>query len=482
MDRANIFCISLENGAFDCVYTEQEKIMNKVRLFVSIVIVAMIFGFAGFNPADVPVASASSVTVFAANFDSGVPSEFSGVTATEGVQGYAGLGTGLSVFGGDFLRNDNVSAAKTTLTLSGLPPHTSISLGFLLAIIDSWDGTPCHAGPDSFNVTVDGVSIFSWVFDNSNGNCGSQTYVPPVDVELAREIQLGFTSENIYHRDSAYDMGLDPTFQNIPHTSSTLTIEWFASGPLWQGGTDESWAIDNVVVLVDNVAPTADAGGPYLVAVDQQVTFDGSGSSDPDGDSLTETWTAGGGAVSGSTYTAGNVAGIYEVELVVDDTKENSQPDTTMVVVYDPSGGFVTGGGWIDSAGSGCLQLCVGAEGKANFGFVAKYKKGASVPTGNTEFQFKAGDLNFHSDTYQWLVVNQGGANAQYKGDGTINGDLAPNGEVYKFMLWAGDGDPGGDDTFRIRIWYEEGDNENVVYDNGVDQVIGGGNIKVHSE
>jgi hypothetical protein len=59
--------------------------------------------------------------------------------------------------------------------------------------------------------------------------------------------------------------------------------------------TDESWAIDNVVVLVDNVAPTADAGGSYLVAVEQQVTFDGSGSSDPDGDSLTKSWTAGGG-------------------------------------------------------------------------------------------------------------------------------------------------------------------------------------------
>ena len=52
----------------------------------------------------------------------------------------------------------------------------------------------------------------------------------------------------------------------------------------------------------------------------------------------------------------------------------------------------------------------------------------------------------------------------------------APTGEDYKFMIWAGDGEP---DTFRIKIWYEDGD-EVVVYDNGFDQAIGAGNIKVH--
>jgi hypothetical protein len=45
-------------------------------------------------------------------------------------------------------------------------------------------------------------------------------------------------------------------------------------------------------------------------------------------------------------------------------------------------------------------------------------------------------------------------------------------------MLWAGDDDP---DTFRIRIWYEDG-GEIDVYDNGFDQEIGGGNINIHSQ
>ena len=36
------------------------------------------------------------------------------------------------------------------------------------------------------------------------------------------------------------------------------------------------------------------------------------------------------------------------------------------------------------------------------------------------EFQFHAAGMNFHSESYQWLVVNQGGTNAQFKGTGTL--------------------------------------------------------------
>lgn len=434
--------------------------MNKFRLMSVFVILAMLFSFANVSPA-----SASSVTIFSADFDSGVPSEFSGVTTTEGVQGYAALGTGSNVFGGNFLRNSNVLEASTTLTLTNLPPHDSISLSFLLAIIDSWDGDSgtCFATGDGFNVSVDGTPIFTEAFENST--CGIQTYIPPVGVELARRANLGFNTGPTYFSDSAYNMGLDPTFQNIPHTSSTLTIEWFTSGGGWQGGTDESWAIDNVQVTIDNVAPTAVAGGPYLVAVGQQVDFDGSGSSDTDGDSLTESWTADGGTVSGSTYTAGSVPGIYNVELIVNDGKESSQPATTMVVVYDPSAGFVTGGGWFNSP-AGAYTADPSLTGKANFGFVAKYKKGANVPDGNTQFQFKAGDLNFHSSSYEWLVV--AGNKAQFKGEGTINGQGS-----YKFMITADDDNP---DTFRIHIWDDNG----TVYDNGSQQSLGGGSVVIH--
>ena len=175
-------------------------------------------------------------------------------------------------------------------------------------------------------------------------------------------------------------------------------------------------------------------------------------------------------------------AGVYNLCVSGADSSGNTGPEECVyLAVYDSDGGFVTGGGWIMSP-EGAYADDLSLTGKANFGFVSKYKKGATVPTGNTQFQFKAGNLNFHSDSYEWLVVNQAGTNAQYKGAGTINGDLAPNSEAYKFMIWAKD-DPDDNDTFRIKIWWEDDyDNETLVYDNGFDQPIGGGNIKIHSD
>jgi hypothetical protein len=186
-----------------------------------------------------------------------------------------------------------------------------------------------------------------------------------------------------------------------------------------------------------------------------------------------------------------NDPGVYKVAATV--TGSFVEPDTStfktfkfeidydeFVIAYDPTGGFVTGGGWIDSL-AGAYKPDVDMTGKATFGFVSKYKKGASVPQGNTEFVFQAADLNFHSASYEWLVVNGGGARAQFKGVGTINGA-----GDYKFMLWAGDGEP---DTFRIKIWYEDADGEHVVYDNGYEgsgyetgQPIGGGSIVIHTK
>lgn len=118
----------------------------------------------------------------------------------------------------------------------------------------------------------------------------------------------------------------------------------------------------------------------------------------------------------------------------------------------------------------------------ATFGFVSRYKKGATVPSGNTEFQFQTASFNFHSTSYDWLVI--AGAKAQYKGSGTINGV-----GDYAFMLTAIDGEingGGGVDKFRIKIWDKS--TGSVIYDNqtgagdtGVPTtLVGGGNIVIH--
>jgi hypothetical protein len=173
--------------------------------------------------------------------------------------------------------------------------------------------------------------------------------------------------------------------------------------------------------------------------------------------------------------------GVYTVEIYATDNAGNKTSETRTLVIYDPSAGFVTGGGWIMSPARAYAPDPT-LTGKATFGFVSKYLKNATVPTGETQFQFHAGSLNFHSVSYEWLVVTgtttTGSNYARYKGSGTVNGVGG-----YKFMLWAGDGTgPAGADTFRIKIWQEDdAGTETVLYDNGTDQAIGSGSIVVHT-
>jgi hypothetical protein len=179
--------------------------------------------------------------VFSSDFNTGIPPQVTGPATLVDVYGWNGLGASGYVFDGSMLWN--TSGEPTRVTLTGLPAHSSVQIGFLLALIDSWDGIGDGNGPDSFNVNVDGVSVFSHVF---NATGGISDYIPPPGVLLSSGTQLGFGSGQFFDRDQAYDMSLEPAFFDIPHSATTLTVEFFASGPVWQGGNDESWAIDQL--------------------------------------------------------------------------------------------------------------------------------------------------------------------------------------------------------------------------------------------
>lgn len=270
------------------------------------------------------------------------------------------------------------------------------------------------------------------------------------------------------------------------------TIHWLSDLALVRYGTaDGANNPPNVTII----GPTNGS----IFAVNMPVNFSGTFTDDA-GDTHTANWTfesitQPGTVVEPSNSTPGSAnttytfteAGVYKVALTVIDNGNLSGTATTvnglqaLVVIYDPNGGWVTGGGWINSP-AGAFTPIPTLTGAATFGFVSRYQNGASVPTGTTEFQFKAGNLNFKSTSYEWLVIS-GGKKAQYKGVGTINGS-----GNFRFMLTVIDGDQHGSsgvDKLRIRIW---SDSNGLVYDNHLNApdsddpttVLGGGSIVIH--
>jgi len=116
---------------------------------------------------NVYIISVNATVILSTDFDNGIPSEFSGITNIESVQGYEGIGTGTNTFSGNFLRNttggfpnpSGTPGEKTILTLTNLPAHNSVDVHFLFASIDSWDGNSTIWGFDYFNVAIDGEII-----------------------------------------------------------------------------------------------------------------------------------------------------------------------------------------------------------------------------------------------------------------------------------------------------------------------------------
>jgi hypothetical protein len=230
-------------------------------------------------------AYAAPQQVFFTDFNAALPPQFTGVTTLESVQGLAGIGHPGNTFSGNFLRNttggdffpgtgNRVPGSPTTLTLTNLPAHNSVSLRLLVAALDSWDGRsstfPGDFANDRFNVLLDGQSIFTAYFNNSGVISDSVGYTanPPLNLTPhinQPNISYGFGSWPDY----AYDMTYEPAFANIPHTAPTLTLQFFADGGSWEGGDAESWAIDNLGVTINTVpepvAPALLLALPHLI-------------------------------------------------------------------------------------------------------------------------------------------------------------------------------------------------------------------------
>jgi hypothetical protein len=379
---------------------------------------------------------------------------------------------------------------------------------------DNCSGQITATTTDPTSFTADGTYTIQWTYDDGRGNTTTQTQTVIVQDTIAPVIASCAPPTSALAGVSC----LAP----VPNVTGNVSASdnCTASGALTitqspAPGTMVGLGPTTITITVkDAVGNTSTCMTTFTVTNDAPVITSVTGPSDPvqvntptsvtatftdtglQGHTCTFNWedgtssvTVGPGVTSCTSSHTYTTQGIRTISVdVADDCggQSGAVNATEYVVVFDPNGPFVTGGGWINSPEGAYSGGDV--TGKANFGFVSKYQTKNSTTTlaGETEFQFKAGDLNFHSSSYEWLVVS--GAKARYRGVGTINGSGS-----YAFELTAWDGQisgGGGVDKIRMKIWADNQGN-GVLYDNQVaclDQAdgatpctaLGGGSIVIH--
>jgi PKD repeat protein len=122
-----------------------------------------------------------------------------------------------------------------------------------------------------------------------------------------------------------------------------------------------------ITVAAGNNPPVANPGGPYSGATGLPITFNGSGSSDPDGNALTFAWNFGdGGTGSGATPShTYSIAGSYLVTLTVTDNGTPSLGDeattSATVLTLIPAGVNLklAGAGFMKTSGGGTQTVGV---------------------------------------------------------------------------------------------------------------------------
>jgi len=375
---------------------------------------------------------------------------------------------------------------------------------------DNCAGTITGTTTDPLTYTEQGTHTVTFTFNDGNGNTSTATQTVIVD-DVTAPVIAG-TPENIIVAAGAdckatVNYTAPTATDNCGTATLTSTHNYGASFALGittvtYTATDAAGnkTTSSFTVTVENATPVlSPVTGPAApVQVGTPVTLsanytdnnlasgtftfstDGVNYSNPQPATIAD------GKVSGTVKLP---TGVYNVKLVVTDacgvTAEIIYGG--FVVIYDPNGGFVTGGGWIYS-NPGSMPSNTLAEGKATFGFNAKYKNGkndVSEVDGNTNFQFNDGDFHFKSSSHTAMSLVVAGRKATYRGEGTVNGMGR-----YEFMVSVIDGDlNGGDgiDKFRIKIW-GAGSQDKVVYDNELGVVenadavtkLGSGSIVIH--
>ncbi len=152
--------------------------------------------------------------------------------------------------------------------------------------------------------------------------------------------------------------------------------------------------------------------------------------------------------------------------------------DDVIITVYEPTGDFVTGGGWIlDSDGN-----------KGNFGFNVKYKKNG-LPKGQFIYVYRTGDYKFRIKATAWLGMAIIEDHSFFEAKCVVEQYDAETDEliwsegnyIFRVDVWDNAENEDSEDVFQILVYDKQG---LVYYDSGFEPYgfLQGGSIIIHTE
>ena len=150
--------------------------------------------------------------------------------------------------------------------------------------------------------------------------------------------------------DGQYDDATGATLDFMPVASGSYTVSVQVTDD------DDATNVDSVVVTVNNLAPTADAGGPYTSSEGETFTLDASGSSDPGNDIVSYAWDLDGDGefddgVGTTVDFTSTGSGSYTVSVQVTDDDGAVSVDSAEVTVVNVAPTADAGGAYTGTEG-----------------------------------------------------------------------------------------------------------------------------------
>lgn len=213
-----------------------------------------------------------------------------------------------------------------------------------------------------------------------------------------------------------------PTF--IPDVNGNYTVQLIVND-----GTSDSLpdtiTITSTVAVNGNTPPVADAGSNASVAINVPVNLNGANSSDADLDTLSYQWkfaTVPTGStatlINATTVSPGftpNIPGNYNIQLIVGDGKDNSNPDTVTITAIDTNTKPVANAGSDITTDTGTLTTLDGATSSDvdNDSLVFKWSfalkpAGSNATLNSTSIAKPAFTPDFPGNYVAQLIVNDG--------------------------------------------------------------------------